>query len=134
MRLQIVVWTNITYCQGRLYYFVYLKVNHMSRKLVCCDVAEMHIDFDNTLDGIISSFQELKDVTTAEEVVSQFVTPLWEEDQCSEQRIRVSAYRYETNQEYADRLGVTIEELPLISYHPDDEYRLYQRLKEKYEK
>jgi hypothetical protein len=99
----------------------------MDKELVMFDVCEAHIDLNTTLDVAITQLQQLKDMFITDRVVEHTL------DYVGDGVVQVSAFRYETDDEQAIRLGNEAQGR-LISYHTDNEYTVYLRLKEKYEK
>lgn len=101
--------------------------NKMTKQLVQFDYCEAHIDFNSTIDKAIKELQDLKDMFITDQVVSHTI------DFIGDGMICISAYRYETDDEQAIRLGQEVQGR-MISYHTDNEYEVYLRLKEKYDK
>jgi hypothetical protein len=98
----------------------------MTKQLVMFDYCEAHIDLNTTLDDAIAELQALKDMFITDQVVDHTI------EFVGDGMICVSAFRYETDDEQAIRLGEEVKGR-LISYHTDNEYEVYLRLKEKYE-
>ena len=98
----------------------------MTKQLVMFDYCEAHIDFNSTIDDAIAELQALKDMFITEHVVNHTI------DFFGDGMICVSAFRYETDDEQAIRLGEEVQGR-MISYHTDNEYEVYLRLKDKYD-
>ena len=112
----------------------------MERKHVVHRADDIRLAFDTTLDSAIAELQKIKDEFITDGVVNHVI-----ELEHHTGMLEIITYRDETDEEYAFRLNEEMKRnqrqqeiidrnANTVSYLKDEEYELFLKLKNKYEK